>query len=321
MSYELKSNFKHFIEGLIVEKRTLSLRYIATEKILRRFDAFCADEYPEETTLTQEMALNWALLRPGESVGNLDSRTIAMRQLAKYIRRRGHEAYILPEGFTGKRDKYTPHIYNKSELSALFHVMDHVEPRYQGFFYPYIVPVIYRLIYTCGLRPIEALILNAADVNLQTGEILIREAKGNRDRIVVLSFDMLELCKKYYVKMRVHFPHTEVFFPNCRGEAYSRVWLAKIFTKMWTKTGIKTIGTQPKLYNLRHTFATECLFRFINEGKDLNVWLHYLSAYMGHKDYDSTAYYMHLVAGYFPVERKGSDVFNEIIPEVRYEVY
>ena len=60
---------------------------------------------------------------------------------------------------------------------------------------------------------------------------------------------------------------------------------------------------------------------FVKEGKDLSVWLHYLSSYMGHLDYDSTAYYIHLVPAYFPVNNKGSVIFNQIVPEVRHEVY
>ncbi len=33
----------------------------------------------------------------------------------------------------------------------------------------------------------------------------------------------------------------------------------------------------------------------MEQGRDLNVWLPYLSAYMGHDTYSSTAYYVHLL--------------------------
>ena len=317
------SNFQHFIEGLVSEKRTLGQTYFRNESELHRFDAYCAKNYPEETVLTQEIVMNWALLRPDESLGTLHRRASAIRQLAKYMWRHGIEAYVLPDGFTGKRQRYNPHIYTKSELSLLFHAMDYCKPCKQYPFYHFVVPVIYRLIYTCGLRPGEALTLKAVDVNLQTGEILIREAKGHKDRIVVLSFDMLELCRKYYFKMRLFYPHAEFFFPNYLGKAYSVPWIEKTFAKMWKRTGITTYenGPTPRIYDLRHTFATECLYRFVSEGKDLNAWLPYLSSYMGHLNYDSTAYYMHLVPAYFPIHSKGSEVFNKIVPEVRHEVY
>lgn len=321
MSRVFVSNFKYFIEGLIAEKRALGLKYVRNESELRRIDAFCAKEYPDETVLNQKIVMDWVSLQPDERMGKLHKRATAIRQLAKYIWRQGIEAYILPDGFTGKMARYNPHIYTKQELSSLFHVMDHCKPCKHYPFYHFVVPVIYRLIYTCGLRPGEALTLKAADVNLQTGEILIREAKGHKDRIVVLSFDMLELCRKYYAKMRIFYPHAEVFFPNYLGKAYSVPWIEKTFVKMWKRTGIKANGPRTRIYDLRHTFATECLYRFVNEGKDLNAWLPYLSLYMGHLNYDSTAYYIHLVPAYFPVNSKGSDVFNEIVPEVRHEVY
>jgi len=324
MKRVLTSNFKGFIEGLIVEKRTLGRKYIGSANVLYRFDAFCAEGYPGETVLTQEIAMNWTLLMPGEQMSGLHNRATAIRQLAKYIWRHGIEAYILPDGFTGKVSRHTPHIYSMQELSVLFHVMDHLKPCDQYPFHHFVVPVFYRLIYTCGLRPGEALTIKASDVNLKTGEILIREAKGNKDRIVVLSTDMLVLCRRYYTEMRMHYPRAEVFFPNYLGKAYSVPWMEKTFAKMLIKAGLETSGpnqTRPRLYDLRHTFATECLFRFASEGKDLSVWLVYLSSYMGHLDYDSTAYYMHLTPAYSPAKRVGSDVFNEIVPEVRHEVY
>ena len=316
MNYEFKSNFGEALNGLVAEKHALGIKYESYQAKLIQFDSFCSNEYPEETVLNQELVLNWVTLWPNETFANLKKRATVVRQLAKYLWRHGIPSFVLPEGFVGKSPRYNPHIFTKAELSSLFHVMDHCKPCKQYPFYHYVVPVIFRMIYTCGLRPGEALSLKTTDVNLRTGEILIREAKGHKDRIVVLSLDMLGLCRKYFDRRQLYYPQSDVFFPNYLGKAYSAPWIEKTFEKMWRKTGIKTCGSMPRIYDLRHTFATECLCRFSRQGKDLNAWLPYLSAYMGHLSYDSTAYYLHLVPAYYLDTSKGSSVFNNIVPEV-----
>lgn len=52
---------------------------------------------------------------------------------------------------------------------------------------------------------------------------------------------------------------------------------------------------RPRLYDLRHTFATHRLYQWVKEGKDINACLAYLSEYMGHSNLESTAYYIHLL--------------------------
>ncbi len=240
MNHVFTSNFSGALRGLIDEKHALGVQYDSYDPILSQFDKFCVDKYPEETSLTQEMVLNWVTLLPGESFGHLKKRATVARQLAKYIWRHGGTAYILPDGYVGKDARYNPHIFTREELAALFHVMDHCKPCKQYPFYHYVVPVMFRMIYTCGLRPSEARLLTTLDVDLQCGKILIREAKGHKDRVVVLSADMLELCRKYMVKRQLYYPDSEMFFPNYMGRAYSDVWMEKTFRKMWDRTGINT---------------------------------------------------------------------------------
>ena len=48
-------------------------------------------------------------------------------------------------------------------------------------------------------------------------------------------------------------------------------------------------------YTLRHNYATRTLMRWVEEGKDIEAWLPYLAAYMGHQKYSSTAWYVHLL--------------------------
>ena len=59
------------------------------------------------------------------------------------------------------------------------------------------LPVIFRILYGCGLRVSEVVGLRYKDVNLEDGILTIREAKTDRDRYIPLSDSVKEACISY----------------------------------------------------------------------------------------------------------------------------
>ena len=95
---EYSSALAPYITGLIEQKRALGYKYDSQPGILRRFDTFCSERYPQETAVTRELMLDWATKRPGENPATLQGRITPVKELAKYMARLGHEAFILPKG-------------------------------------------------------------------------------------------------------------------------------------------------------------------------------------------------------------------------------
>jgi integrase len=91
-----------------------------------------------------------------------------------------------------------------------------------------------------------------------------------------------------------------------------------MFWLCWNTSGIKDFsGESPRPYDFRHTFATKRLYGWMKEGKDLEAYLPYLSAYMGHAHFSHTAYYIHLVPEFFPqMAQMDLSQYAELIPEV-----
>lgn len=87
-----------------------------------------------------------------------------------------------------------------------------------------------------------------------------------------------------------------VFFPDQVGKARGEFWLAYQFHKCWRIAGV-TEFTMPPLrnYDFRHPFATKKLYYWMDAGEDLYAMLPYLRAYIGHRHFSSTAYYIHLL--------------------------
>jgi len=135
-------------------------------------------------------------------------------------------------------------------------------------------------------------------VNFDTGEILITGTKKHRERLIVMSDDMLELCRDYEQKRRLFAGDNPYIFPCSNGGAFSANAIDKLFKSCWAIAHLglaKNELPRVRVYDLRHRFASACLNRWLDDKRDLMVMLPYLRAYMGHLRMDDTLYYVHLL--------------------------
>lgn len=312
------SHFGPDIAAFVRHKRAVGWPYITSAQKLAAFDRFCAEHYPDELQLTRTLIMHWAERRPKEHVNTIIRRVTPIRQFAKYLNGLGIHGYVIPPGIPAKRTRYVPHIYTTEELTAFFHALDqcaydpHCPTRYL------VVPVIFRVLYCCGLRASEATGLTVDDVDLTTGTLRIRQSKGHKDRNVVLASDVLELCRTYDHSIRLRWPYRIAFFPNHRGLHYRPGFLDRNFHLFWDKAGLGPVsGNPPRVHDFRHSFAVHRLNQWVREKKDLAAYLPYLSMYLGHEHLTETDYYLHLVPEFFPVLTEAvEDRFAALIPGV-----
>jgi integrase len=320
MKYSFCSHFAEHIKALIEFKQAMGYPYEGSTDILGAFDRFCIKYYPETKSLTKELIFRWGQIKETENNASFRNRIMPVRELAKYLNAIGIEAYIAPT-LGNSRTRMIPYIFSHEELSKIFAVIDKTKYKHAYCLQHLMYPVIFRMIYCCGLRPVEARRLKITDVNLETGRLFIEESKGHKDRIVMMSDDLLELCRIYHKRLKALLPNAVYFFHSQKNDGiYSKTWLAEKFREVRKITGITGNGSTPRPYDLRHTFATHKLYEWMKAGEDLNVCLPYLSAYMGHENYSDTAYYIHLVPDSL-VEALGEKYtkLESLLPEVEYE--
>ena len=161
------------IQSLLDLKHALGLPYLPSERHLRSFDGLCARDYPGQTTLTREMAMTWAVARPGEHVNGQLRRISPVRQLAKHMSSLGAAAYVIPPGIPGRQIHYRPHIFTHAQLRAIFDAADQIPVSPFGGQRQLLIPAIFRMIYCLGLRPGEAKRLHRNDVDLTRGTVSI----------------------------------------------------------------------------------------------------------------------------------------------------
>jgi integrase len=180
--------------------------------------------------------------------------------------------------------------------------------------------VLFRLIYTCGLRPNEGRNIELANVNLDTGELLITNTKRAKERIAVMSDDMLNMCRAYNAARNIFGGNSIYFFPANNGETFTGNQIAGMLGKAWLRAVCSSenpVSQSIRVYDLRHQFASMRLNRWLDEGRDLMAMLPYLRAYMGHSTLSETAYYIHILPENL-VKTSAIDwaAFNSLLPEV-----
>jgi integrase len=321
MRYSFRSGFAERLNKFVDQKMALGRSYQVFDRYLLRFDDMCSERYPNATELTREICMSWAVKNPTEGNSTFRNRMSPVREFARFLVMNGENAFVIPTDLARKPPRYTPYIYSKEEIVEVWKAFDVLNPVPNSQSRHLVLAAIVRLLYCCGLRPIEARRLMTADVDLSAGRLYIRESKGHKDRIVMMAPDVTEYIGNYDRRIRDVFPQRDYFFPSPCGGFSGHSWLNRNWLQIRESLKLNTVcGNPPRIYDFRHTFATHRLYEWMREGKDLNAMLPYLSAYMGHIQLSDTYYYIHLVPGQFET-MSGVDMsrYEELLPEVEYD--
>ena len=312
--------FTPHIDDLVLHKRAVGYRYLTQAAILKRFDRFCARYHAGEQTLSREIVTHWAQRRPGESIGSLGIRVSAVRQLAIHLHKLGHQTYVIPLRILPKYPGYIPHIFTERELEAFFDRVDACRPWAGSPFRHLVMPLLFRLLYCCGLRVSEATHLKLRDVDLDRGVLSLRDAKFGKQRRVPASRQITERLRDYRKRAGSSIATEDSFlFLSCSGGELSRKTVYSNFRAfLWdARISHGGPGKGPRVHDLRHTHAVHCLRRWVEQGKDLSAYLPLLKAYLGHTRFRETSYYLRLTADLYPtITAQVEQVFGEIVPQM-----
>lgn len=307
--------------GFVAEKRGMGYIYTTEAKRLCEFAHFSVAFNPPVNTLTEELVNAWIKRRPADSDRNYYSRFALIKLLAEYMQRLGYDAYCPAKDALGKIQwHYTPYIFTHDEIERFFNAIDalkrkehSVAPRRH-----IVMPMIFRLLYCCGLRVSEALELRLSDVDLGNGILTIRESKFGKTRYVPMSAEMVSRCANYMNIQPTDLQAQDYFFRAPDDGQYHPRSIYSVFRDILWDAGISHggRGKGPRLHDFRHTFAVHCLNRWVRNGKDVSTALPRLSAYLGHKDLAATERYLRMTAEVYPeVIAILSEKYGGIIPK------
>ena len=317
MRYSFGSGLSRHIIGLIEQKRADGFLYHAEESLLKRFDSFCMEFFPDAQTVTYELAASWSQARPHESGGYHNRRISILRILSLYILSIGEDAYI--PNFFCKAYRPVHYIPSKEEVRALLHEMvanpsknkrtHRMENECQ---------IMFLLFYCCGLRLSEARLLRRENADTESGVLKILESKGKKNRLVYLPQDGIAIVSEYKSRIVSMFPDSPWMFPGISSDKpISSSGVEQCFLRYWNRLHIEESShKRPTPHCLRHAFVVERFNEWALQGVDTNRMLPYLSKYLGHKNPDETFYYYHLAHKAFNIVRQKDTVAGRVIPEV-----
>jgi integrase/recombinase XerD len=191
---------------------------------------------------------------------------------------------------------FVPHIYTHEELRCLIDGIATCQRRWCKL-EPISFRTIFLLLYGGGLRIGEVVRLTCADVDLIDDTLTVRCTKFYKTRRIALSSQLCKVLAEYDANRR-EAGHDRCddapFFVYKNGERATRHTVEETFWRLRQHVGIgpKKGRHQPRLHDLRHTFAVHRLIAWYRNGADVQRLLPGLSTHLGHVDLASTQQYL-----------------------------
>ena len=181
-----------------------------------------------------------------------------------------------------RREKKLPNVLSKEEVKAILEAPKNIKHQ-----------AMLSLIYACGLRRSELLNLTLKDIQSDRNLLLIKQAKGKKDRVIPISIKLIELLRAYYKEWK---PKTWLFEGQFPNTPYSAKSLESVLKQSLTKA---KIGKPVSLHWLRHSYATHLL----ENGTDLR----YIQELLGHRNSKTTEIYTHVSTSFIKMIKSPFD--------------
>jgi integrase len=151
------------------------------------------------------------------------------------------------------------------------------------------------LLASTGLRVCEALRLDRGDLDAEAGILTVRDTKFHKSRLVPLHESVTTALARFASERDRIIPHPICprFFLSIRGRPLLHSVVQYTFAKLRKNVAFEGTGRlPPRLYDLRHTFATRRLLEWYRDDTNIGNAIARLSVYLGHVKPSDTYWYL-----------------------------
>ena len=208
------------------------------------------------------------------------------------------------------------------EIEQILIAADHTAFTEQNPARTYQLPVMFRILFNCGLRTSELLKLRMRDVDLEENVFIILDTKFHKNRLVPFSTTVAEALKEYLEKIQEKSADAFIFpssSSRSKSGRYGNSWIHAQFRQILriAKIPYNGSGNGPRPHDIRHTFAVHCLNNWVLSGEDITAALPVLSRYLGHNGLSGTQKYLQLTAQMYPDIVTNLELqFGALIPQM-----
>lgn len=295
-SVTFHSSLASQMTDFVTFKRMQGYKYITGAKCLGHFDAFLVTEGYRMQVLTPQIVERYMAATSGVKPQTRLGKLTPVRGFSFYLNALEPESHVLREYPFDAPRAIRFYLYSPADIAALLQAI--ARPGLTRTMPPECLHVLVGLLYTSGLRISEALSLTMADVDLQTPSLFVRKGKFGKDRYVILHSTTAERLS-LWLRVRSEYASEATGTPllvNVRGRRLLDSNVRRAFRRCVRACGIgRDAADAPRLHDLRHTYACNCLMRWRRQGLDVNAMLPILSTALGHVSIHDTQSYLHII--------------------------
>lgn len=277
---KFKSKFKKEINDMILYEKAMNFKY-SNKLNLYDLDNYFFTINKKIKNITKEEFNNY-IYHFKKSTINVHKRYLIILKFCKFLIRFGCTNVFYEEVIFDNNSLFQPHIYNKDEIAKILSIIDKKQYGNKKFCYEY--PVLFRLLYSTGLRISEALNIKFHDIDLNDNSINIMLSKENISRKIYFSNSMKKVILKYFKV--INFENNQYLFSTTKQNALI------VFKNVVKELDIKTNSI--RLHDLRYSFSVTAFDKMIKQNIEPEEALLYLEKFMGHSNISSTEYYLHM---------------------------
>ncbi len=199
MSGEYRSQLSDIMSSFMMKVQTESAESIAIKYriIIRNFDRFLCDAGFSSYVVPEPLLSEWIC-----SLSELSNNTIVVYETAvsrflDFAKAFGISSQM--PSIMKWRDEYQPELFSLADIENLCSIADNCTTDGNKNL-PWItveMPMILRLLFSCGLRLSETLEIQMRDISLDSGIITMCHTKKDKERLVPVSPEMMTLLQQY----------------------------------------------------------------------------------------------------------------------------
>jgi len=280
------------VAAYVAYKRSLGMRFNTEARTLKSFYRTLGNIDMREVDADRVCAY---LAGNGPITAFWHRKLSALRGLYRFAIARGYTICSpLPLTVPEQPRAFVPYIYSREEIKRLLAA---TADRERCNLSSLTCRTLLLLLYGTGLRISEAVGLNLADVDLDSGILCIRETKFYKTRLVPTGPDLTSVLAHYAAERNKCSPINPdaAFLLTQRGQRLSRAGAEHAFKQLRERAQVRREDTaryQPRLHDLRHSYAVTRLVSWYREGADVQRLLPQLATYLGHVHIAATQHYL-----------------------------
>ena len=286
-----------FLRGHADLMRALGRKYDTQTGRFLRFDRFLQGRPDLEGSPPAELLRQWTAEHPTPS--HAWQCQLLRNDLARAWHRLDPDVALpRPDPRLWHRiEQRQPHVFTPAEVRHLLGTALQL-PSPQAALRPIALHTMIVLAYCAGLRLGEIVHLDLGDVDLDRGEIAVRNTKFFKSRTLPLAPSVVEALRAFIGARRAagapQLESSGLFWHEQRAGRYSDAMAGKLLVKVLRRAGLKPAEGRvgPRIHDLRHSFVANRMLAWYREGINPQQRLPYLATYLGHKDIHSTLVYL-----------------------------